>query len=118
MESQSLGQQPNNKNLVKRYHIIIYLFIYFSVSCGDSFSMFVSDNGLLLSCGSGQYGCLGQGDRSDGLKPKLIESLLQEDVIHVSCGPHHVAAVCSAGGVFTWGKNSAGQLGLGTNANR
>lgn len=80
--------------------------------------MFVSDNGLLLSCGSGQYGCLGQGDRNDCLKPKLIESLLQEDVVHVSCGPHHVAAVCSAGGVFTWGENSAGQLGLGTNANR
>ncbi|XP_062510211.1 X-linked retinitis pigmentosa GTPase regulator-like isoform X2 [Corticium candelabrum] len=88
------------------------------VGCGDGYSMFVSDNGLLLSCGSGHYGCLGQGDRSDCLKPKLIESLLQEDVVHVSCGSYHLAAVCAAGGVFTWGRNSAGQLGIGNNANQ
>ncbi|XP_048580556.1 uncharacterized protein LOC5518663 isoform X2 [Nematostella vectensis] len=81
--------------------------------CGDKYSVFVTDNGIVMTCGSSDTGCLGHGDWSSTPRPKLIEGLLSVDVTAVSCGPHHVAVVCSEGLVFTWGKGADGRLGLG-----
>ena len=36
----------------------------------------------------------------------------------VACGIHFTAAVTEAGGLFTWGMNTHGQLGLGTLAHQ
>lgn len=55
----------------------------------------MSDNGIVMTCGDGQYGCLGQGGYSGSLKPKLIESLLDVDVTSICCGPSHVVALSS-----------------------
>ncbi|KAK7492848.1 hypothetical protein BaRGS_00015986, partial [Batillaria attramentaria] len=82
--------------------------------CGDGFSVFGSDNGLVLTCGDGSTGCLGHGDWAQALKPRLIEALLSVDVVVVTCGPRHVAVVGREGGVFCWGQGDRGQLGLGT----
>ena len=45
--------------------------------------MFVSDNGILMTCGRGDRGAQGHGDRNNCLKPKLVEDLLSQDVIQV-----------------------------------
>jgi hypothetical protein len=45
--------------------------------CGDGFSVFGSDNGLVLTCGDGSTGCLGHGDWSSITRPRLIEALLR-----------------------------------------
>ena len=45
--------------------------------CGEDFSVFGSDNGLVLTCGGGSSGCLGHGDWSMDLRPRLIEALLR-----------------------------------------
>ena len=45
--------------------------------CGEDFSVFGSDNGLVLTCGGGASGCLGHGDWSTDLRPRLIEALLR-----------------------------------------
>ncbi|XP_048236777.1 uncharacterized protein LOC124117551 isoform X2 [Haliotis rufescens] len=81
--------------------------------CGDGFSLFTSDNGLVLTCGDGSKGCLGHDDWSSTSKPRLIENLLSVDVVALACGPSHVVAVGSEGEVYAWGDNSSGQLGLG-----
>ena len=39
--------------------------------------MFVSDRGIVLTCGDGRKGCLGHGDWSPAYRPRLIESLLR-----------------------------------------
>ncbi|XP_071825732.1 uncharacterized protein [Apostichopus japonicus] len=83
------------------------------VACGDAFSVFGSDNGIVMTCGDGSSGCLGHGDWSSASRPRLIESLLSADVTALACGASHVVAVGSDGEIFAWGKNDHGQLGLG-----
>ncbi|XP_048766980.2 uncharacterized protein LOC125674029 isoform X2 [Ostrea edulis] len=82
--------------------------------CGDGFSIFASDNGIVLTCGDGSNGCLGHGDTLSCYRPRLIETLLSLDVTAISCGSKHVAAVGSEGEVLTWGCGADGRLGLGT----
>ncbi|XP_065064010.1 uncharacterized protein LOC135690390 isoform X1 [Rhopilema esculentum] len=82
-------------------------------SCGDNFTAFLSDNGLLLTCGQGELGCLGHGNWLDAGKPKLIDDLLTRDIVSVSCGRQHVAVASADGAAFTWGVADDGRLGLG-----
>ncbi|XP_062601424.1 uncharacterized protein LOC134263131 isoform X2 [Saccostrea cucullata] len=86
--------------------------------CGDGFSIFASDNGIVLTCGDGTDGCLGHGDTLSCYRPRLIETLLSLDVISISCGSKHVAAVGSEGEVLTWGCGADGRLGLGNEDNQ
>ncbi|KAJ0404386.1 hypothetical protein ATCC90586_003129 [Pythium insidiosum] len=59
--------------------------------------------------------------RSDGLRPRreyVVERVprpvqLDAQLVGVSAGNHFVVAVCSRGGVYSWGWNAHGQLGLG-----
>ncbi|CAJ2655465.1 unnamed protein product [Trifolium pratense] len=52
--------------------------------------------------------------KTDVLIPKLLESKLYLDVHNIACGAHHVAIVNKTGEIFTWGKESGGRLGHGT----
>lgn len=54
----------------------------FRVCCGENFSVFGSDNGLVLTCGDGSNGCLGHGDWASIPKPRLIEALLRLKIVH------------------------------------
>ncbi len=49
------------------------------VETGGEFSLFLTDNGIIMSCGRGDHGCLGNGAGTATAvcsKPKLIEELL------------------------------------------
>ena len=46
--------------------------ICFRVGAGDGFSVFVTDSGMVMTCGDGTFGCLGHGDWNNVTKPKLI----------------------------------------------
>ena len=83
------------------------------VGAGDGFSVFASDNGILMTCGDGTLGCLGHGDWHSVSEPKLVEALLSVDVSAVACGPEHVVVVGGQGDVYTWGRGYKGRLGLG-----
>ncbi|XP_063884250.1 serine/threonine-protein kinase Nek8-like isoform X1 [Scylla paramamosain] len=83
------------------------------VCAGDGFSVFASDNGIVMTCGDGTFGCLGHNDWNSSTKPKLIERLLAVDVCGISCGSHHVVVVAADGVVFAWGRGEGGRLGTG-----
>ncbi|GFT47521.1 hypothetical protein NPIL_194351 [Nephila pilipes] len=83
------------------------------ICAGEGFSIFSSDNGILMTCGNGSQGCLGHGDWNMCVKPKLIEKLLSVDISDVSCGPHHVVVVGREGDAYAWGCGSGGRLGTG-----
>lgn len=83
------------------------------MGAGDGFSVFASDNGIVMTCGDGSFGALGHGDWNSSALPKLVEELLTVDVSAVACGPEHVVVVGGKGDVFAWGRGVGGRLGLG-----
>ena len=79
-------------------------------------SLFLTSNGRVLSCGTGQYGALGHGYSAakqlpDVLRPQYIEALSRVRVTCVSAGELHSACVSSDGDCYTWGDGFCGQLG-------
>ncbi|XP_050538275.1 serine/threonine-protein kinase Nek8-like [Daktulosphaira vitifoliae] len=83
------------------------------VGAGQNFSIFISSTGLVLTTGDGKYGALGHGEWNGITRPKLIEFLLKLDIVKISCGNHHVAALTNEGQMYTWGRGNHGQLGVG-----
>jgi len=90
----------------------------YRVDCGAEFSVFSSCNGLLMTCGRGDMGSLGQGDWKDQHKPQLVQGLLNYDVLVVGCGENHVIVLMTDGSIFAWGLGQNGRLGLGNEENQ
>ncbi|WP_419930292.1 RCC1 domain-containing protein [Candidatus Poriferisocius sp.] len=70
-----------------------------------------------ISCwGSGDYGKLGQGDKSDHHLPVKVPRI--SDAVAVSTGSEYTCALHGDGGVSCWGRNDWGQMVDGTKENR
>ncbi|RWS09745.1 serine/threonine-protein kinase Nek8-like protein [Dinothrombium tinctorium] len=82
------------------------------VRAGEGFSIFLNSKGLIMSCGDGNSYCLGHSDSNTCSVPKLIDTLINVDIVDIDCGPHHVMAVTKIGYVYGWGCNVDGQLGI------
>lgn len=85
------------------------------VAAGYSFTIAVSDRGLLYAWGFNEKRQLGLGHRFNQEKPQLIRSLADSGicVIQVACGQQHVLAVTEDGKLYSWGLGVLGQLGHG-----
>ena len=87
------------------------------MSCGTDHCAFVTIEGHVYTFGSNQNGKLGLGQSSSMKKPKvpsLVEALFKTPVAAVACGQEHTVAVTVDGQVYTWGLNTQGALGLGS----
>ncbi|XP_056454351.1 secretion-regulating guanine nucleotide exchange factor isoform X1 [Gadus chalcogrammus] len=83
-----------------------------NVSCGWDFTLFLTDCGQVLTCGSNAFGQLGVAKTSThSAEPVRVESL-GEPVVSVAAGLRHALAVTDSGCVYQWG------LGLLTHARR
>ncbi|XP_019488804.1 PREDICTED: probable E3 ubiquitin-protein ligase HERC6 [Hipposideros armiger] len=84
------------------------------VSCGKEHSLAVCHKGRVFAWGAGSEGQLGIEEFKEIVfTPKKIKALADIKIIQVSCGHYHSLALSGDGQVFSWGKNSHGQLGLG-----
>uniref|UniRef100_A0A2K5S1T3 HECT and RLD domain containing E3 ubiquitin protein ligase family member 6 n=1 Tax=Cebus imitator TaxID=2715852 RepID=A0A2K5S1T3_CEBIM len=84
------------------------------VSCGKEHSLAVCHKGRVFAWGAGSEGQLGIGEFKEiNFTPKKITALTGIKIIQVSCGHYHSLALSKDSQVFSWGKNSHGQLGLG-----
>ena len=92
-------------------------FNLFSVACGNYFTVFLTDNGLVLTCGHGEFGCLGHGDWLNINSPKLVDELMTLDIASLVAGANHVAVTTTDGKVYTWGCGLDGRTGHGTEEN-
>ncbi|XP_063677273.1 E3 ubiquitin-protein ligase HERC2-like isoform X2 [Bolinopsis microptera] len=73
----------------------------------------LSQDGEVFSWGEGDDGKLGHGSRNNQDRPRVIEALRGKQVIEVSAGGAHSAAITTLGRLYTWGKGRYGRLGHG-----
>lgn len=90
------------------------------VSCGEAFSLALTNNGKLFSWGAGECGQLGTGRCTKKPIPsEVILSLVKDNsatITDISCGSGHSLALVTlldnSTTIYGWGLNKCGQLGL------
>eukprot|EP01018_Ginkgo_biloba_P006054 Gb_33143 [translate_table: standard] len=92
------------------------------IALGSEHSIALSEDGEVLSWGTGKNGQLGHGNQSSMFKfrrdsseytPKLIKSLEGVEICRISAGLLHSACIDGNGSVYTFGQGRMYQLGLG-----
>ena len=97
------------------------------ISSGVAHTLVCTASGNIFAFGSSRYGQIGSGQESNLDLPfelgkvypnhgpfDQLPMLSEERIIHVSAGYHHSAAVSSRGVLYTWGRDSEGCLGHGS----
>lgn len=87
-----------------------------TVSCGHKFTVVVTRAGEVWAFGEGALGQLGVGRVTRVTVPMLVMAacpITGEPFVQVAAGWAHTLARTKGGGVFTWGFNGLGSLGLG-----
>ncbi|XP_051983066.1 probable E3 ubiquitin-protein ligase HERC3 [Xyrauchen texanus] len=89
------------------------------ITCGDQHSMALTHDGQLFVWGENSHGQLGLKEGQSGtLTAQHVQSLSGIPLAQISAGGDHSFALSLSGAVFGWGKNNAGQLGLGDTKDR
>ncbi|NXM51707.1 HERC5 ligase, partial [Gymnorhina tibicen] len=79
----------------------------------------VCEGGELFTWGQNTHGQLGvQSQTTLTPKPQLVERLKGIPLAQIAAGGAHSTTVSLSGAVYSWGKNSFGQLGLGDTKDR
>ncbi|XP_057539931.1 uncharacterized protein LOC130817958 isoform X1 [Amaranthus tricolor] len=88
------------------------------VAAGLSFTMFLTRDGHVYTCGTNAHGQLGHGDTMDRPSPTLVELLAGVgSIVQISAGPSYSLAVASDGTVFSFGSGTNFCLGHGDQHN-
>ncbi|XP_037552367.1 RCC1 and BTB domain-containing protein 1 isoform X2 [Nematolebias whitei] len=87
------------------------------VSCGQTSSIALVDNGEVYSWGSNGNGQLGIGTNGNQLCPCRLAELQGKCIQQVVAGYAHCLALTDEGLLYAWGANAYGQLGTGSKSN-
>lgn len=86
----------------------------FQVAAGHNFTVFLTKQGQVYTCGANAHGQLGHGDTLDRPTPKVIEALTGVgSIVQIAAGPSYVLAVTDNGAVYSFGLGSNFCLGHG-----
>jgi len=89
------------------------------VASSDSHFLVLTSNGRIFSWGNNSSGQLGNGTRIDQGIPTEITSQFfigaTDNIVQISVGSQHSAAITSTGRIFLWGNNSNYQLAVSGN---
>nr|XP_020460096.1 probable E3 ubiquitin-protein ligase HERC4 [Monopterus albus]XP_020460097.1 probable E3 ubiquitin-protein ligase HERC4 [Monopterus albus] len=89
------------------------------VACGSQHSVALTKDGLVYTWGLDSRGQLGLGNRRCSTSsPQHLQSLSVIPLVQIAAGGEQSYALSVSGGVFGWGRNDCGQLGLGDKTDR
>ncbi|KAG7229828.1 hypothetical protein INR49_012477 [Caranx melampygus] len=89
------------------------------VACGSQHSVALTRDGQVYTWGQGSRGQLGLGKTKTGKNsPQHLQCLSVTPLVKIAAGGEQSFAVSVSGGVFGWGRNNCGQLGLGDTRDR
>ena len=90
-----------------------------TVAAGNYAWWVIKSDGTLWSCGNNGFGQLGLGDTTNRSSPTQVGSLTDWYSLATSAGDaNSMCAIKTDGTLWSWGNNSAGQLGLGDTTKR
>ncbi|KRW99419.1 Regulator of chromosome condensation 1/beta-lactamase-inhibitor protein II [Pseudocohnilembus persalinus] len=95
-----------NKNDFHMKHKII------NVACGSGHTLALSSKLVLFSWGKNNRGQLGIGTINDSLYPEEVR-IQNENIIYISAGDQHSAAITQNNELYTWGNGEHFRLGHG-----
>ncbi|KAF6141432.1 hypothetical protein GIB67_021248 [Kingdonia uniflora] len=88
------------------------------VAAGLSFTVFLTKQGCIYTCGSNSHGQLGHGDTIDRPTPKIVELLGGlSRVVQIAAGPSYTLAVTEDGTLYSFGSGTNFCLGHGEQHN-
>ena len=105
-----LQSTPNNLLVGNNSYNSLY-----SIEAGGYHSLFLLNNGNVLSCGRNDVGQLGDGTTVQ--KNTVVPISTLSNVISVSAGLNYSLALLNNGIVKSWGQNTSGQLGNNSTTN-
>ena len=85
-----------------------------SVVCGENFTLLLTEEGKLYSCGANESGQLGHGN-TDPVSAALQISTGQARAVafrKIAAGADHCLAISLSGSVYAWGSNKHGKCGV------
>ena len=84
-----------------------------AIYCGQSYTVFLTNDGKVYSCGLNTNGQLGLGNLTNQSTPQPISALNSFTISAIACGGYHTVFLTNNGKVYSCGWNDFGQLGLG-----
>ncbi len=88
-----------------------------AVDAGAYHSVGIKADGTLMAWGYNAFGQLGSGSMIDANVPSYVGDGLP-GWSKIDAGAYHTAAIDGSGKLWTWGKNTTGQLGIGNTVNQ
>lgn len=85
---------------------------------GEEFTLVLKQDGTLVGFGDNFFGQLGDATNNGNpvANPAPLVTGVLSDVVDIATGSHHSLALKADGTVWSFGRNTSGQLGLSTNA--
>ncbi|XP_054155257.1 RCC1 and BTB domain-containing protein 1-like [Oppia nitens] len=77
--------------------------------------LMITEDDRCWAFGTNRYGCLGLDHNRETPEPQMVNELCHKQVMDIAYGYKHVLALTANGDLYSWGNNTFGQLGNGTN---